>query len=196
MKPLSLADTRLVMLLETPGIGWSHLNSASYWTLVLGKWVFTWQPYQLRAGGQAPGMDFKRDNLKVLCKIQILGKFCDSSLNMTMHLFKINKMHCSQCDTPFTRVIALRNSYTGIFLQRWCGLIATAESTGALFPAQAWTWQRGEDSEPPHSQLNELVRAVEWLPGLVGPRSTALSPVQQAIPSWAVCPLSGGGKPC
>lgn len=43
--------------------------------------------HQLRTGRKAPGMDFKRGNLKALRKLQTLGKLCDSSLDMTMHLF-------------------------------------------------------------------------------------------------------------
>lgn len=123
--------------------------------------MFTWQPslhtatYQLRTGRQAPGMAFKRDSLKALCKVQILGKFRDSILDMTMHLYKINEMHWSQL--PHFLQESLQ-SETEVFPPNWCVLVATAWST-ELFPSQICTLQRGEDSEPPPSQLNELAGA-------------------------------------
>lgn len=47
----------------------------------------------LQSGRQVPCMDFERGNLKDLSKFQILGKFCNSSLDTPLCLFRINEIH-------------------------------------------------------------------------------------------------------
>lgn len=184
------------LLLETPGVWWSHLTGACYWTLVPGKWMFTWQPslhtatYQLRTGRQAPGMAFKRDSLKALCKVQILGKFRDSILDMTMHLYKINEMHWSQLP-HFLQVIAIRNrgfptklmcvgshcrkhralSFSDLHITVWRRFRASS------FPAEwtGWSWNGCQD----------------WW------GCASLLFLQSSRPSLSeLFALLGGGKPC
>lgn len=191
------------MALETPEVSQCHPDRASDWTLALGKREQTVRPCRqppshlrkaLPSGRLVPRMDFKKGNLKDLGKLQILGKFCDSSLDMSMHPFKINEIHWPECDTLLSRVTALINLYTGVFPQNWCGVDSHHRKYWCSLSSPGPNMRT--DSEPPRPQLNKPVRAVEWLPGMAGPCSAPSSSVKQNIPFQPVCSLLGRGEPC